>query len=92
MRKQAAVRQADILNVRRLSGAPLTACPALEDHHRDAPEIAPPTEYRTPGDDRQGRVQKLDSLKAFVPRGCGNSKILPVLSIRDGCGHTTAVP
>lgn len=87
MRKQAAIRQADILGVLRSSLAPLTAYQILGQLQKDEPDIAPPTVYRalTALTD-QGRAHKLESLKAFVPCRCEHKKSLPVLTICDDCG------
>ena len=46
MRKQAAIRQSDILNVLKASNAPMTAYQILEELQSDEPDIAPPTVYR----------------------------------------------
>lgn len=87
MRKQAAIRQADILSVLRSSKAPMTAYQILGCLQKGEPDIAPPTVYRalTALTD-QGRAHKLESLKAFVPCRCEHDKSLPVLTICDDCG------
>lgn len=87
MRKQAAVRQADILKVLRSSDAPMTAYQILGKLQKREPDIAPPTVYRalTALTD-QGRAHKLESLKAFVPCRCKHDDSLPVLTICDDCG------
>ena len=87
MRKQAAIRQADILGVLNSSRAPMTAYQILGRLQKDEPDIAPPTVYRalTALTD-QGRAHKLESLKAFVPCRCEHDKSLPVLTICDDCG------
>ena len=87
MRKQAAIRQADILGVLRSSEAPLTAYQILGQLQEDEPDLAPPTVYRalTALTD-QGRAHKLESLKAFVPCRCDHDKSLPVLTICEDCG------
>ena len=87
MRKQAAIRQADILDVLRSSEAPMTAYQILGQLQKDEPDIAPPTVYRalTALTD-QGRAHKLESLKAFVPCRCDHDKSLPVLTICSDCG------
>ncbi len=88
MRKQAAIRQADILGVLRSSKAPMTAYQILGRLQKNEPDIAPPTVYRalTALTD-QGRAHKLESLKAFVPCRCEHDNSLPVLTICDDCGH-----
>ncbi|MBT8414091.1 MAG: transcriptional repressor, partial [Boseongicola sp.] len=84
MRKQAAVRQADILGVLKSSDAPLSAYQILEQLQESEPEIAPPTVYRALAAlTEQGRAHKLESLKTFVPCRCDHNKSLPVLAI---CG------
>ena len=87
MRKQAATRQADILDVLRSSEGPMTAYQILGQLRVDEPDIAPPTVYRalTALTD-QGRAHKLESLKAFVPCRCEHDKSLPVLTICGDCG------
>jgi len=87
MRKQAAVRQADILDVLNSSDAPMTAYQILERLQGDEPDIAPPTVYRALAAlTDQGRAHKLESLKAFVPCRCDHGKSLPVLAICEDCG------
>ena len=87
MRKQAAVRQADILEVLNSSDAPLTAYQILERLQGDEPDVAPPTVYRALAVlTDQGRAHKLESLKAFVPCRCDHGTRLPVLAICDDCG------
>ncbi|NNL17893.1 MAG: transcriptional repressor [Boseongicola sp.] len=87
MRKQAAVRQADILGVLTSSEAPMTAYQILEQLQDDEPDIAPPTVYRALAAlTDQGRAHKLESLKAFVPCRCDHGKSLPVLAICEDCG------
>ena len=87
MRKQAAVRQADILEVLNSSDAPLTAYQILERLQGDEPDVAPPTVYRALAAlTDQGRAHKLESLKAFVPCRCDHGTSLPVLAICDDCG------
>lgn len=87
MRKQAAVRQSDILTVLRSSKAPMSAYQILEQLQSDEPDIAPPTVYRALAAlTDQGRAHKLESLKAFVPCRCDHGKSLPVLAICGDCG------
>ncbi len=87
MRKQATVRQTDILNVLKSSEAPMTAYKILEQLQTDEPDIAPPTIYRALSAlIDQGRAHKLESLKAFVPCRCDHGKSLPVLAICEDCG------
>lgn len=87
MRKQAAIRQADILDVLKSSDAPMTAYQILECLRADEPDIAPPTVYRAlAGLTDQGRAHRLESLKSFVPCRCSHHKSLPVLAICEDCG------
>jgi Fur family zinc uptake transcriptional regulator len=87
MRKQAAVRQADILTVLKSSDAPMTAYQILEELQGEEPDIAPPTVYRALAAlTDQGRAHRLESIKAFVPCRCNHGKSLPVLSICEDCG------
>lgn len=87
MRKQAATRQADILDVLQMTDAPMTAYQILGQLQKAEPDIAPPTVYRalTALTD-QGRAHKLESLKAFVLCRCDHDKSLPVLTICEDCG------
>ncbi len=87
MRKQAAVRQTDILNVLKSSDSPMTAYQILEKLQGEEPDIAPPTVYRALGAlTDQGRAHKLESMKAFVPCRCDHENSLAVLAICDDCG------
>ena len=88
MRKQAAVRQADILDVLRSSEAPMTAYQILGRLQKDEPDIAPPTVYRTlTALTNQGRAHRLESIKAFVPCRCNHAESVPVLAICEECGQ-----
>ena len=88
MRKQASVRQADILDVLASSEGPMTAYQILGRLQKDEPDIAPPTVYRALSAlTDQGRAHKLESLKAFVPCRCDHEKSQPVLAICDTCGQ-----
>lgn len=87
MRKQAATRQSDILDVLESTKAPMTAYQILAQLQKDEPDIAPPTVYRALAAlTDQGRAHKLESLKSFVPCRCEHDKSLPVLTICDDCG------
>lgn len=87
MRKQAAVRQADILNVLRSSEGPMTAYQILDQLRQGEPDIAPPTVYRALSAlTDQSRAHKLESLKSFVPCRCKHDESLPVLTICGDCG------
>lgn len=87
MRKQASIRQADILTVLRGSEAPMTAYQILEQLKGEEPEIAPPTVYRALAAlTDQGRAHRLESIKAFVPCRCDHAESVPVLAICEDCG------
>ena len=87
MRKQAALRQAEILGVLEASDTPMTAYQVLERLQGDEPDIAPPTVYRALSAlTDQGRAHRLESLKSFVPCRCEHAGSLPVLAICDDCG------
>jgi Fur family zinc uptake transcriptional regulator len=87
MRKQAAARQSEILDVLRSRETPMTAYQVLEELQADEPEIAPPTVYRALAAlTDQGRAHRLESLKAFVPCRCDHDESVPVLAICDECG------
>lgn len=88
MRKQAKIRQTDILNVLQSSTAPMSAYQILDALRSGEPDIAPPTVYRALAAlTDQGRAHKLESLKAFVPCRCDHEKSQPVLAICDTCGQ-----
>ncbi len=87
MRKEAAIRQSDILDVLSSSEAPMTAYQILAELQKDEPDIAPPTIYRAlTALTYQGRAHKLETLKAFVPCRCEHDNSVPLLTICDGCG------
>ena len=87
MRKIAAKRQSEILDVLRSSDTPMTAYQVLEELQGGEPDIAPPTVYRALAAlTEQGRAHRLESLKAFVPCRCDHADSLSVLSICDVCG------
>lgn len=87
MRKQAATRQTEILDVLKSSETPMTAYQVLETLHGEEPDIAPPTVYRALAAlTDQGRAHRLESIKAFVPCRCDHDKSLPVLAICEDCG------
>lgn len=87
MRKRAAARQDDVLNVLNACEKPMTAYQILEQLQTHEPDIAPPTVYRTLSAlTEQGRAHKLESIKAFVPCRCDHSESVPVLAICHDCG------
>lgn len=87
MRKQAATRQSDVLDVLCEHEKPLTAYAILDQMKVDEPDLAAPTIYRALAAlTDQGRAHKLESIKAFVPCRCNHDAAVPVLSICDDCG------
>jgi Fur family zinc uptake transcriptional regulator len=87
MRKRAASRQADVLNLLHACDRPLTAYQILERLQLSEPGIAPPTVYRTLSAlTDQGRAHRLESLKAFVPCRCNHAESVPILAICEACG------
>lgn len=87
MRKQAAVRQSDVLGVLRGHEKPMTAYAILDQMKRDEPDLAAPTVYRALAAlTDQGRAHKLESIKAFVPCRCDHNAAVPILAICDDCG------
>ncbi|GAB5483563.1 MAG: zinc uptake transcriptional repressor Zur [Parasphingorhabdus sp.] len=87
MRKQAATRQSDVLDVLRTHGKPMSAYDILDKMKVAEPELAPPTVYRALSAlTDQGRAHKLESIKAFVPCRCAHEASVPVLAICDACG------
>lgn len=87
MRKQAAVRQSDVLGVLHGHDKPMTAYAILDLMKRDEPDLAAPTVYRALAAlTDQGRAHKLESIKAFVPCRCDHEAAVPVLAICGDCG------
>lgn len=87
MRKQAATRQSDVLNVLKKQAKPMTAYALLEQLRPDEPSLAAPTIYRTLAAlTEQGRAHKLESLNAFVACRCEHDASVPILAICDECG------
>ena len=87
MRKQAAVRQSDVLGILHAQDKPMTAYAILDQMRRDEPDIAAPTVYRALAAlTDQGRAHKLESIKAFVPCRCNHESAVPVLTICGDCG------
>lgn len=87
MRKQAAVRQSDVLEVLNDHDKPMTAYAILDQMKVDEPDLAAPTIYRALAAlTDQGRAHKLESIKAFVPCRCDHKAAVPVLSICGDCG------
>lgn len=87
MRKQAAIRQSDVLGVLSDHDKPMTAYAILEKMKRDEPDLAAPTIYRALAAlTDQGRAHRLESLKAFVPCRCDHEAAAPILAICEECG------
>ncbi len=87
MRKQAAVRQSDVLDVLQDHDKPMTAYAILDLMKVDEPDLAAPTVYRALAAlTDQGRAHKLESIKAFVPCRCKHEAAVPVLAICEDCG------
>lgn len=87
MRKQAATRQSDVLEVLTKHEKPMTAYAILDQMKLDEPDLAAPTVYRALAAlTDQGRAHKLESLKAFVPCRCAHDASVPVLAICEDCG------
>jgi Fur family zinc uptake transcriptional regulator len=87
MRKQAAIRQSDVLDVLQEHDKPMTAYAILDQMKREEPDLAAPTIYRALAAlTDQGRAHKLESIKAFVPCRCNHEAAVPVLAICETCG------
>ena len=87
MRKQAATRQSDVLDVLNGHHKPMTAYAILDQMKQTEPDLAAPTVYRALAALMdQGRAHKLESLKAFVPCRCAHDSSVPVLAICEDCG------
>ena len=87
MRKQAAIRQSDVLAVLNQHSKPMTAYAILDQMKFDEPDLAAPTVYRALSAlTEQGRAHKLESIKAFVPCRCNHASAVPVLAICAECG------
>lgn len=86
MRKQAATRQSDVLDVLNQHDKPMTAYAILDQMKVGEPGLAAPTIYRTLAAlTEQGRAHKLESINAFVPCRCAHETSVPVLAICDEC-------
>jgi len=87
MRKQAATRQSDVLEVLTRHDKPLTAYAILDQMKVEEPDLAAPTVYRALAAlTDQGRAHKLESLKAFVACRCEHDSSVPVLAMCGNCG------
>lgn len=87
MRKQASIRQSDVLGVLNQHDKPMTAYAILDQMKVEEPDLAAPTIYRALAAlTDQGRAHRLESLKAFVPCRCNHDAALPVLAICEDCG------
>ncbi|MEP5152474.1 Fur family transcriptional regulator [Planktotalea sp.] len=87
MRKQAQIRQSEVLKVLSKHDKPMTAYAILDKMKRTEPDIAAPTVYRALAAlTDQGRAHKLESMKSFVACRCDHSAAVPILAICDDCG------
>lgn len=87
MRKRAAMRQSDVLNVLQKHDKPMTAYEILGQMSTDEPDLAAPTVYRALAAlTDQGRAHRLESIKAFVPCRCNHDAAVPVLAVCEDCG------
>ena len=87
MRKQAALRQSDVLTVLQDHDKPMTAYEILGRMKADEPDLAAPTVYRALAAlTDQGRAHRLESIKAFVPCRCDHDAALPILAVCEDCG------
>ncbi|WP_420860717.1 Fur family transcriptional regulator [Algirhabdus cladophorae] len=87
MRKQAAIRQSDVLGVLKAQTKPMTAYAILDQMKQSEPDLAAPTVYRALAAlTDQGRAHKLESIKAFVPCRCTHADAVPVLAVCNTCG------
>ncbi len=86
MRKHAATRQSDVLDVLNQHEKPMTAYAILDQMKVGEPRLAAPTIYRTLAAlTEQGRAHKLESINAFVPCRCDHEASVPVLAICEEC-------
>ena len=87
MRKQAALRQSDVLDVLHDHDKPMTAYAILDQMKQTEPDLAAPTVYRALAAlTDQGRAHRLESIKAFVPCRCDHHTAVPVMAICEDCG------
>jgi Fur family zinc uptake transcriptional regulator len=87
MRKQAIVRQPDILSVLNKQNKSMTAYDILDQMKLYEPNLAAPTIYcALAALTDQGLAHKLESLKAFVTCRCTHEAAVPVLTICEDCG------
>ncbi len=87
MRKPNSQRQAEILEVLKETGRPMTAYEILGELRNEEAGLAPPTVYRALSALTQdGLAHRLESINAFVFCQCGHVDHTPVLAICDDCG------
>lgn len=87
MRKQAATRQSDVLNVLRQHDKPMTAYEILGEMKSGEPDLAAPTVYRALAAlTDQGRAHRLESIKAFIACRCKHDAAVPILAVCEDCG------
>lgn len=79
--------QAEVLDVLRRRGLPLSAYDVLLELRGAHPKLAPPTIYRALSAlTEEGFVHRVESLKAYVACKCDTHKHASILSICDNCG------
>jgi len=87
MRKQAARRQSDVLDVLLQHDKPMTAYAILNYMKLDEPDLAAPTIYRALAAlTDQGRAHKVETLKAFIACRCAQHTSSPILAVCKDCG------
>ena len=79
--------QAEVLEVLRQHGGPLSAYQLLDMLRAHHPKIAPPTVYRALATlIERGQIHRLESLNAYMACQCDGHDHGAVLSICDDCG------
>lgn len=87
MRKQAAIRQSDVLSVLHDHDRPMTAFATLKQMKKDETDLAAPTVYPALAAlTDKGRAHRLESIKSFVPFRCDLHMAVPVQAICEDCG------
>ena len=92
MRKQATVRQSDVLGVLHGQDKPMTAYAILDQMKLGEPDLAAPTVYRALAAlTDQGRAHKLESIKAFIPCRCNHKAAISAKSSFNATRHIVEV-
>lgn len=87
MSKRGELMQEQVLAVLRHRDGPLSAYDVLRELRETHPKIAPPTVYNALAAlTKNGRVHRVESLKAYVACQCGAHPQASILSICDDCG------